>query len=173
MKESRFPPPHFLSETAMAWASVCEWEVSSLKPDSVQMCFAVTPHLTMHPWPGNEILPAPASSEGLCWGPQFHHMLKISSGALLFKQHSDLELWVHCADAVVQCSQQPYHCILVLAWISMSRVAEFIMYKTKMVTNFLKTTHTGTLEKKKNLLYAGIAIPYEKDESSHLSAECF
>lgn len=42
-----------------------------------------------------------------------------------------------------------------------------------MVTNFLKTTHTGTLEKKKNLLYAGIAIPYEKDESSHLSAECF
>lgn len=155
----------FLSETAMAQASICEWEVSKLKSNCALMCFTVTPCLIAPPRPAEVYLLAPASwatcasSEGLRWGLSSTLRRKYLPKVCCLS--SVMILKFGCIVQMLLCKVANNHIFACcfLAWIYTSSVAKFIMYKTKMVSNFLKTTHVGTLETKNNLLYARIAIP--------------
>lgn len=152
----------FLSETAMAQASE---KVSKLKSNCALMCFTVTPCLIAPLRPAEVYLLAPASwatwasSEGLRWGlsstlhGKYLPKLCCLSSVMILKFGCLVQMLLY------KVANNHIFACWFLAWIYTSSVAEFIMYKTKMVSNFLKTTHVGTLETKNNLLYARIAIP--------------
>lgn len=164
--------PCFLSETAMAQAilSNCGWESFQREArlcSDVFHCDTWSPHapeasrsvICQHQPAGRA---TSAGSEGLRWALsptlRWKYLPKLCSLSSL----TILQLGCIVQTLLSKAGDNSIFACWFLAWIYTCSVSEFTMYKTKIVSNFLKTTRKGTLEKKIIYFMLELLSPKEK-----------